>query len=116
MLGIVEQGGNLGIYQISLKDSRPILLVPGVATFGPRYSPDGNSVLYALVSREEVTFYLQALRGDNPIGRPQIALKLPVAFRSFYKAVAFDFSPDPSTVVYARPGGQADLYLLSQSQ
>jgi hypothetical protein len=72
--------------------------------------------LYALASRGEVTFYRQALRGDNPIGRPQIALKLPFAFRLFYEGNAFDFSPDLSTVVYARPGGQADLYLLSQPQ
>jgi len=27
---------------------------------------------------------------------------------------AYDFSHDLSTVVYARPGGQHDLYFLSQ--
>jgi hypothetical protein len=27
---------------------------------------------------------------------------------------AYDFSGDLSTIVYARPGGHADLYLLSQ--
>jgi hypothetical protein len=31
----------------------------------------------------------------------------------FYIGNAFDFSPDLSTVVYARPGGQADIYLLA---
>jgi Tol biopolymer transport system component len=116
LLGLWPSGEDLGIYQISVRDKKPIALVPGVATFGAHYSPDGNSALYALASRGEVTFYRQALRGDNPIGRPQIALKLPFAFRLFYEGNAFDFSPDLSTVVYARPGGQADLYLLSQPQ
>jgi hypothetical protein len=27
---------------------------------------------------------------------------------------AYDFSNDLSTIVYGRPGGHADLYLLSQ--
>jgi Tol biopolymer transport system component len=116
LLGFVGRGEDLGIYQISVKDKRRIPLVPGVATLGPRYSPDGKSVLYALASRGEVTFYGQALRDDNPVGKPQIALKLPFTFRLVYQGNAFDFSPDLSTVVYARPGGQADLYLFSQPQ
>jgi serine/threonine protein kinase/Tol biopolymer transport system component len=116
LLGFWPSGDDLGIYQISVKDKKRILLVPGVATFATHYSPDGNSALYALASRGEVTFYRQALRNDDPVGKPQIALKLPFTFRLFYQGNAFDFSPDLSTVVYARPGGQADLYLLSQSQ
>lgn len=28
----------------------------------------------------------------------------------------YDFSSDLSTIVFAKPGGQADLYLLSNSQ
>jgi serine/threonine protein kinase/Tol biopolymer transport system component len=116
LLGFVGASDDLGIYQISVKDKKRILLVPGVATFGARYSPDGKSALYALASRGEVTFYRQALRDDNPVGKPQIALKLPFTFRLYYAGNAFDFSPDLSTVVYARPGGQADLYLLSQPQ
>ena len=43
-------------------------------------------------------------------------VKLPSAFPLWYSGNAFDFSPDLSTVVSARPGGQADLYLLSQPQ
>jgi len=116
LLGFVGRGEDLGIYQISVKDKRRIPLVHGVATLGPRYSPDGKSVLYPLASRGEVTFYRQALRDGNPVGKPQIALKLPFTFRLVYQGNAFDFSPDLSTVVYARPGGKADLYLLSQPQ
>ncbi len=115
LLGFWPQGDDLGIYQILVRDKRRVPLVPGVATFGARYSPDGKSVLYPLGSRGEVTFYRQALRDDNPVGKPQIALKLPFTFQLLYRGNAFDFSPDLSTVVYARPGGQADLYLLSQA-
>jgi hypothetical protein len=117
LLGFVGSGDDLGIYQISVKDKRQILLVPGVATFGAHYSPDGKSALYALASRGEVTFYRQILRDDNPLGKSQIALKLPFTFQLVYHGGnAFDFPPDLSVVVYARPGGQADLYLLSQPQ
>jgi serine/threonine protein kinase/Tol biopolymer transport system component len=116
LLGFFPSGDDLGIYQISVKDKKRIPLVPGAATFETHYSRDGNSALYPLASRGEVTFYRQALRDENPIGKSQIALKLPFTFRLFYQGNAFDFSPDLSTVVYARPGGQADLYLLSQSQ
>jgi serine/threonine protein kinase/Tol biopolymer transport system component len=116
LLGFVGRGEDFGIYQILIKEKRRIPLVPSVATFGPRYSPDGKSVVYPLASRGEVTFYRQILRDDNPVGKPQIALKLPFTFQMLYQGNAYDFSPDLSTVVYARPGGQADLYLLSQPQ
>jgi serine/threonine protein kinase/Tol biopolymer transport system component len=116
LLAFWPQGDDLGIYQISIKDKKRLPLVPGVVTFGARYAPDGKSVLYALASRGEVTFYRQALHDEEPFGPPQIALKLPFTFQMFYFGNAFDFSPDLSTVVYARPGGQADLYLLSQPQ
>jgi hypothetical protein len=48
------------------------------------------------------------------VGKPQIALKLPFAFPLMYEGNAYDFSPDLSTIVYARPGGHQDLYLLRQ--
>ncbi len=41
-------------------------------------------------------------------------MKLPFTFRQGYVGNAYDFSKDLSTVVYARPNGQSDLYLLSQ--
>ena len=59
-------------------------------------------------------FYRQAWRDGQLIGKPQIALKLPFAFHLLYQGGnAYDFSRDLSTIVYARPGGQADLYFLS---
>jgi hypothetical protein len=45
---------------------------------------------------------------------PLLTEALPFAFPLVSGGNAYDFSRDLSTVVYARPGGQADLYLLSQ--
>jgi hypothetical protein len=42
-------------------------------------------------------------------------LKLPFSFRLYYQGNAFDFSRDLSSIVYSRPGGEADFYLLSQT-
>jgi hypothetical protein len=42
-------------------------------------------------------------------------VKTPFTFPLTYgTGNAYDFSRDLSTIVYARPGGHADLYLLSQ--
>jgi len=81
-----------------------------------RYARDGKSFLYPVASRNEVTFYRQTWSDGKLLGKPQVALKLPFAFSSFYQGNAYDFSRDLSTIVYARPGGQADLYLLSPAQ
>jgi hypothetical protein len=55
-----------------------------------------------------------SLPSGKTVGVPQVALKVPFAFPLFYNGNAYDFSRDLSTIVYARPGGHADLYLLSQ--
>lgn len=66
-------------------------------------------------SRGEVTIFRQPWRDGKTIGAPQVALKVPFAFPLVVdNANAYDFSRDLSTIVYARPGGHADLYLLSQ--
>ncbi|MGA7225722.1 MAG: hypothetical protein WA673_03990 [Candidatus Acidiferrales bacterium] len=42
-------------------------------------------------------------------------MKVPFTFPLEYAGGnAYDFSRDLSTIVYARPGGHADLYLLNQ--
>jgi len=43
-----------------------------------------------------------------------VAFKLPFAFPQRFNGNAYDISDDLSKVVYARPGGQFDFYLLSQ--
>jgi hypothetical protein len=115
LLGLVERGDDAGIYQVSLADKNRIPLLPGVTTLGARYSPDGHSVIYAVSGRGQVSFYRQAIDGDKAVGVPQLVLALPFAFPFNYGGNAFDFSPDLSTIVYLRLGGQADFYLLSQN-
>ena len=117
LLGVLNSGEEVGIYQISIADKKVTLLLPGVETFGVRYARDGKSFLYPVLSRSEVTFYRQAWSDGKLLGKPQIALKLPFAFSLVYfGGNAYDFSRDLSTIVYAHTRGQADLYLLSYPQ
>jgi Tol biopolymer transport system component/predicted Ser/Thr protein kinase len=113
LLGVVPSGNDVGIYQISIPDRQIVALLPGVVAFVARYARDGKSFLFPALSRNEVTFYRQAWSNGKLLGKPQIALKLPFALSSYYEGNAYDFTSDLSTIVYARPGGQEDLYLMS---
>ena len=75
---------------------------------------DDKSFLYAVPSRTDVTIYRQPWHDGKLTGSTQVALKLPFAVPLLAGGNAYDFSSDLATVVYARPGGQADLFLLSQ--
>jgi hypothetical protein len=97
-----------------MSDRKCISLIPGVVTFDVVFARDGKSLLYAVGSRGEATIYRQPWKDGKTIGAPQVALKVPFAFPVVYAGNAYDFSRDLSTIVYARPGGHADLYLLSQ--
>jgi len=110
----VITGDKIGIYQISVADRKCTELLPEVSTFAAMYSPDGKSLLYAVASRGEVTIHRQPWRDGKLNGPDQVALKIPFAFSLDYGGNAYDFSRDLSTIVYARPGGQADLYLINQ--
>jgi hypothetical protein len=115
LLGVVLQGEKTGIYEVSISDKKCISLLPGVVTFSAFFARDGKSFLYAVASRGEVTIYRQPWKDGQLIGAPQVALRVPFAFPVVYAGGnAYDFSRDLSTIVYARPGGHADLYLLSQ--
>jgi hypothetical protein len=90
-------------------------LLPGTVTSYPTFARDGKSFFYGINSRREVTIYRQEWKEGKIIGAPQVALKVPFAFPTVYfSGNANDFSRDLSTIVYARPGGHADLYLLNQ--
>jgi len=89
-------------------------LVPGAVTFGIVNGKDGKSFMYAIPSQQDVTIYRQGWEDGKLVGKPQVALKLPFAFPLVSGGNAYDFSSDLSTVVYARAGGHADIYLLSQ--
>ena len=115
LLGTILIGERTGIYEVSLSDRKCISLLPGVVTFGAVFARDGKSFLYAVASRGEVTIYRQPWSDGKIVGASQIALKIPFAFPvRYFNGNAYDFSQDLSTIVYARPGGHADLYLLSQ--
>ena len=107
-------GEHPGIYQYSVADKKCMPLKLGIATFLAMYADDGKSFLYSLASRGETTIYRQPWRNGSAIGPPVSALKLPFSLREDYSGNAFAVSRDLSTIVYARPGGRADLYLLSQ--
>jgi serine/threonine protein kinase/Tol biopolymer transport system component len=115
LLGALSFGEKTGIYEVSISDRKCILLFPRVVTYATYFARDGKSFLYAVPSRGEVTIYRQPWSDGRLSGVPQVALKVPFAFSMFYHGGnAYDFSRDLSTIVYARPGGHADLYLLSQ--
>ena len=114
ILGTVLRGEKIGIYEVSISERKCILLIPDVVTFNVYFAHDGKSFLYAVASRGEVTIYRQLWKDGKNIGMPQVALKVPFTFPLVYRGNAYDFSKDLSTIVYARPGGHADLYLLSQ--
>jgi serine/threonine protein kinase/Tol biopolymer transport system component len=115
LLGPQLFGERTGIYEVSISDRKCIPLLPGVVTFTAIFARDGKSFLYAVASRGEVTIYRQPWNDGKLIGAAQVALKVPFAFPLDYAGGnAYDFSRDLSTIVYVRPGGHADLYLLSQ--
>jgi hypothetical protein len=91
-------------------------LLPEVVTFSILFARDGKSFLYAIPSRLDVTIYRQNWQAGQLIGQPQVGLRLPFAFPLVSGGNAYDITRDLSTVVYARPGGPADLYFLSQNK
>jgi serine/threonine protein kinase/Tol biopolymer transport system component len=114
LLGYLPIGEEPGVYEVSTSDNRCTLLLPGIETSVVTAAPDGKSFLYTVASHGEVTIYRQPWKEGKTIGAPQVALKVPFAFPLILdNANAYDFSRDLSTIVYARPGGHADLYLLT---
>jgi hypothetical protein len=110
-------GEKTGIYEVSISDRKCTLLVPGVTSGSGVITSarDGKSFLYGIASRGEVTIYRQPWNDGKVIGTPQVALKVPFNFSLAYtQGNSYDFSRDLSTIIYARPGGHAELYLLSQ--
>ncbi len=113
LITVTTNGPDLGIRQYSLADHSCTTLIPGVITFGIMFAPDHKSFVYAIPSRNDVTLYRQAWRDGKVIGAPQVALKLPFAFPLTAGGNAYDFTPDLSTVIYARPSGDENLFLLA---
>ena len=114
LLGVNQFGEKVGIYEVSISERKCIALLRGTVTSNPTFARDGKSFLYGVATRTGVTIYRQAWKDGKAIGAPQVALQVPFVFSLNYSGNAYDFSRDLSTIVYARPGGHADLYLLSQ--
>ncbi len=107
-------GEKLGIFELSISDKKCSVLVPGVTSFYPRFSRDGKYVIYTVSSRGEVTLYRLPWHDGKATGPAQVVLKVPFAFPQNFNGNAYDVARDLSKIVYTRPGGQFDLYLLSR--
>ncbi len=103
-----------GVSVFSLADRKCIPLLPDLKTLVVRFSSDNKYILYIGASHGETTIYRVPWHDGKVTGPPQPAVKLPFAFHVGYSGNAYDFSKDLSTVVYARPSGDADLYLLNR--
>jgi serine/threonine protein kinase len=114
LLTTVARGDKVGIFDVSLADNKCVPVITDVQTFFARFSNDGKSVLYSVSSRGQVTLYRLPWLDGKAVGKPQPALKLPFAFPQFFAGNAYDFTRDGTKIVYVRPGGQFDLYRLSQ--
>jgi serine/threonine protein kinase/Tol biopolymer transport system component len=114
LLTLSGRANNVGVFQVSIAEKTCTPLVPGVVSFGITMAADGKSFLYAIPSDHNVTIYRQPWHDGKLTGPNQVALKLPFAFRLLAAGNGYDLSHDLSTVVYTRPGGHAELYLMSQ--
>ena len=114
LLATVLRGNNNGVYELSTADKKCRLLVPGASTFSALFSTDGKSILYATSDRGQVNIHRRQWHDGQISATDEIALKVPFAFSFNYGGNGYDFSRDLSTIVYVRPSGQADLYLVSQ--
>jgi serine/threonine protein kinase len=103
-----------GIYEYSTADKKCTELKPGIATFFVLFGPDDKSILYSIPAHGETVVYKQPWRDGALSGSPLAILKIPVAVREDYNGNAFTIAPDLSSVAFARPSGQDDLYFLSQ--
>ena len=114
LLTLTPSGEKTGIYELSLSDRKCTPLVPNVVTFGIRMGRDGKSFVYAVPGQRDVSIFRQPWSDGKIAGAAQVALKLPFAFPLTSGGNAYDLADDLSNVIYARPVGHADLYLLSQ--
>jgi serine/threonine protein kinase len=114
LLAFNGRGDKVGIYEISIADKKCIPLLPGVVTYGLWFAPDFKSFVYGVAEQSGVVFYRQKWNDGQLIGKPEVALKLPFSFRLYYAGNAFDYSRDLTSIIYSRPSGQADFYLLGQ--
>ena len=105
-------GPRSGAYVMSTSEKKCEPLLRGFCFV--HFAPDGRSFLYSLESRGQVTFVRKLWKDGQATGPDQVVLTVPFAFPDYHNGTTYDFSSDLSKIVYVRPGGQSDLYLLSQ--
>ena len=113
LLGLNLSGDNVGIQLVDFAEKKSLPVLPGVETFIARFSQDGKSILYTIAGKGDVLIYSVPWNDGKLTGEPKVAVRIPFTFPLSFNGNAYDFSRDLSTVVFAKPGGQADLYLLS---
>jgi len=112
LLTLLGGGSDNGISSVTLADRGCTNVVPGAVTFGINLDRDGKSFLYGVPGKSDVKIYRQKWENGKAVGTPQVEMTLPFAFPLTAGGNAYDFSRDLTTVIYARPGGHADLYLM----
>ncbi|MGA7460755.1 MAG: protein kinase [Candidatus Korobacteraceae bacterium] len=113
IVGPVLWGSNPGLYQYSLRDKKCTVLKPGLASYFVLYARDRKSFLFATTIHGQTSIYRQPWRNGEAVGEPQRVLTFPFAVREDFAGNAATISDDLSVMVYARPNGHEDLYLLS---
>jgi len=114
LLGVLSRGDRAGVYEIALSDKKCTPVMLGSVTYDAVFARDGKSFLYATPANGQVTIYRQTWRDGKNYGTAETALKVPITFSLIYTPDMYEFSRDLSTLIYARPAGQFELYLLSQ--
>ena len=105
-------GPRSGVYVMSTSEKKCEPLLRGFRFV--HFAADGRSFLYSLESHGQVTFVRKLWKDGQATGPDQVVLTVPFAVPDYHNGTAYDFSSDLSKIVYVRPGGQTDLYLLSQ--
>lgn len=105
-----------GICQISVADRKTSTLLPDITTWMVRLTSDGQTLQWATTERGKITVFRQGWKSGKLDGETSVVLEMPVTFPFNFHGNAYDLSRDLNTVIYAKPGGQADLYFLNYSK
>ena len=111
LIGPLNVGKQIGVYEFDLAAKKMIQLVPDVATILVRRGLDGKSFIYAVQEGKQVTLYRQGWEDGKIVGTAE-AIKVPFVFSFAINGNAYDFARDLSTIVYSRPVHNSYIYAL----
>jgi len=78
VLGSIDSGTEVGIYQMAVADKRRVPLLPGTENYMLRFTPDYKSFVYAVPGRGEITFFAR----DGEMARSLECRRLRSNYRS----------------------------------